>query len=671
VQSLIGQSLGQYRIIDEIGRGGMAVVYRAYHGSLNRYVAIKVLPPQLALDTTFVQRFLQEARSAAGLKHPNIVTIYDVGVQSGIHYIVMEELHGEPLDGLIRKIGRMPLAQSIQITAQIASALDYAHARGIVHRDIKPANIIVGTAGKATLTDFGIAKAAEGANLTQTGMMVGTPEYMSPEQVKGEKVGASSDIYSLGIVLYQMLTGATPFTASNTPAILHKQVYEQPQPLHTQVGGIPADLDKVLVTALAKDPANRYQSAGEFADALSAVLAGQAPASVKPGASGDGAMARKQRPRGAWTAVASITIMVALAILGYWIWDRLSADAPETPTVVGVTETTKPTQVAPNTPTTETAIIVAPTATPSPTPSPTASPSPTATNIPSPTPQPASVSVNNPTVYVRRGPGTDYGVLGTTKAGERLLISGRNAAGNWWQVDFRGESGWITADLVIAEGRLNDVPVIHNPPPLPTPAPTFIPVLGFHPVSIADQATSSLSGGFEDWPRGRVMLGGVVFDIPAGENVVTTQAETLKGNPTKAVFELRISNPVEVHLLITGGNLYSRFMDQQVGIVRLEFENGQQQSFPLVAGRNLREWKLLDSSTVATVTSRDSQEVWRSASKHGGDGIIDKLTLRITSQNQTSLLRRIVVSDTSSETIGSLDPALNLVGVAVLGGKIE
>lgn len=648
----------------------MAVVYRAYHESLNRYVAIKVLPPQLALDATFVQRFLQEARSAAGLKHPNIVTIYDVGVEDGIHYIVMEELQGEPLDGLIRKVGSMPVEQSIQITTQIASALDYAHARGIVHRDIKPANIIIGSDGKATLTDFGIAKAAEGTNLTQTGMMVGTPEYMSPEQVKGESVGASSDIYSLGIVLYQMLTGSTPFTASNTPAILHKQVYEQPRPLHTQVGGISADLDKVLATALAKDPANRYPSAGAFADELSTISTEQTPVSVKPGASSDGPVARKQRPGGVWSAIVSVMIMIAVAFLGYWIWKELASGGnPMTPTVVNVLKTPAPTEVALNTPASETTIIDTPTAIPSPIPSPTASPSPTATIIPSPTSQPAAATVNYPTANVRRGPGTDYGVLGIAKIGERLLISGRNTAGDWWQVDFGEESGWIIANLVIAEGVIGDVPVIHNIPPLPTPMPTLTPVPGFHPVSIADQATSSLSGGFSDWPRGRVELGGVLFDIPSGENVVTTQAETLKGNPTKAIFELRISSPIEVHLLITGGNLYSRFMGQRIGIVRLEFENGQQQSFPLVAGDNIREWKLLDNQTVSSVSSSDSQEVWRSASTQGGNGIIDKLTLRVTPQNQASLLRRIIVSDMSSETAGSLDPALNLVGVTVLGGK--
>jgi oligopeptide transport system substrate-binding protein len=265
---LIGQTLGQYQITREIARGGMAVVYEANQSILDRRVAIKVLPPELSLDETFVQRFTQEARAAARLSHPNIVTIYDVGRYESYYYIVMQLLDGEALSDLIRRVGRLSPERVLQILAQIASALDYAHGQGLVHRDIKPANIIVGAGDHATLTDFGIAKAAENTRLTRTGMLVGTPEYMSPEQASGQPVGPASDLYSLGIVIYQMLAGRAPFQGDTTPALLHKQVYEQPQPVRTHAPDLPKGVDAVLAKALAKDPSQRFSSAVELTRAL-------------------------------------------------------------------------------------------------------------------------------------------------------------------------------------------------------------------------------------------------------------------------------------------------------------------------------------------------------------------------------------------------------------------
>jgi len=257
---LIGKTLGQYQIVEEIGRGGMAIVYRAYQTSLQRYVAIKVLPPQFTFDTTFVQRFLQEARAAARLEHPHIVTIHDVGQQGDLYYIVMQELKGEPLNRLIQREGPLPLERVVRIVAQVASALDYAHAQGFVHRDIKPSNIIVGPDDHATLTDFGIAKAAEGTTLTKTGMLIGTPAYMSPEQVRGRRVDHRADIYALGVVCYEMLTGQVPF-GGETPAVLHAHVYEPLPPLRSRRPDLPPALEKVLEKALAKEPEARYDSA--------------------------------------------------------------------------------------------------------------------------------------------------------------------------------------------------------------------------------------------------------------------------------------------------------------------------------------------------------------------------------------------------------------------------
>ncbi len=283
---LLGATLGPYRITREIGRGGMAVVYEAYQASLDRRVAIKMLLPYLRSDREFVRRFQREAREAARLSHPNIVTIYDVVEQAGQYYIVMQLAPGMPLDALLARAGRLPLSRAQHILAQVAAALDHAHASGVVHRDVKPANIIVGPDDHTILTDFGLAKAAErDALLTAAGAAVGTPEYMSPEQAQGAAVGPASDIYALGIVLYEMLAGQRPFVAPTTPALLHMQVYEPPPPIRSRMPDLSPKIEGVINRVLAKQPAQRYRTAAELVAALSAIPAsrsGKTPATRSP-----------------------------------------------------------------------------------------------------------------------------------------------------------------------------------------------------------------------------------------------------------------------------------------------------------------------------------------------------------------------------------------------------
>ena len=272
--NLIGQTLGRYQIVEEIGKGGMGVVYKAVQPALQRYVAIKVLRPPLTFDDQFVQRFQREALAAGHLRNPHIVTVLDVGEERGLHYIVMEHLQGHTLGALIRqewgKGQPLELSRVATIVEQIAGALDDAHQHGLVHRDVKPANIFVDDRDRVTLTDFGIAKAAaEAERLTQTGMSIGTPEYMSPEQARGEEVDHRSDVYALGIVVYQMLTGRVPFQATTPLAVLYKQSHEPLPPLSSVRPGLPLALDRVMAQALAKDPEERYGSAGALAGALS------------------------------------------------------------------------------------------------------------------------------------------------------------------------------------------------------------------------------------------------------------------------------------------------------------------------------------------------------------------------------------------------------------------
>jgi serine/threonine-protein kinase len=264
---LINKTLGQFEIRRELGRGGMAVVYEAFQPALQRTVALKVLPPGMSHDADFVRRFKQEAIAAASLRHPNIVAVYDVGDLEPYHFIVMEYLAGQSLQAVIRSSGALPLERVNKIVHQVAQALDYAHQHGFIHRDVKPGNIILDAEGHATLTDFGLARAMTGAHLTQTGTIVGTPAYMAPEQIMGQAVDARTDIYALGIVIFEMLTGRTPF-AGDTTAVLYKHVHEPPPPLAELAPRVPPPVVQAVLRALAKDPAQRFKSAGELAAAL-------------------------------------------------------------------------------------------------------------------------------------------------------------------------------------------------------------------------------------------------------------------------------------------------------------------------------------------------------------------------------------------------------------------
>jgi serine/threonine protein kinase len=263
----VPEKLGKYKIIEEVGRGGFAAVYKAVDTTLDRTVALKVLAPHLLWDPTFVQRFQREAKVAANLDHANIVTIYEVGHIEGVYFIAMQFLEGRTLSQILEAEGPLPVSRVQGVIEQVASALDYAHARGFVHRDIKPSNVIVADDGRATLTDFGLVKAGEGTKLSTTGVVFGTPEYMSPEQAEGKVLDARSDVYSLGVVLYEMLAGRAPFVADTTPAVMYKHVHEPP-PLEELSSDLPQSVVAVVEKALAKKREARYQSVGEMAAAL-------------------------------------------------------------------------------------------------------------------------------------------------------------------------------------------------------------------------------------------------------------------------------------------------------------------------------------------------------------------------------------------------------------------
>src|SRR5947209_6147985 len=268
---------GRYRIQRKLGAGGMANVYLAEDQELGRRVAIKILNERHANDDQFVERFRREAQNAAALAHPNIVSIYDRGEAEGTYYIAMEYLEGRSLKELIVGRGAAPISVAIDYARQILSALRFAHRNGIVHRDIKPHNVLVDGEGRVKVTDFGIARAGA-SQMTEAGSIVGTAQYLSPEQAKGTAVDQRSDIYSLGIVLYELLTGTVPFTGDTPVEIAMKHISETPAPPSERRPDVPHDLDLVVIRALAKDPADRYQSAEEMDADLERVARGVAVA---------------------------------------------------------------------------------------------------------------------------------------------------------------------------------------------------------------------------------------------------------------------------------------------------------------------------------------------------------------------------------------------------------
>jgi serine/threonine protein kinase len=274
---LIGATLGNYKILAPLGQGGMARVYKARQENLDREVAIKVLPPWFAADRNFVERFNQEAKLVGRLSHPNIVTVHDASEYNHNLYIVMQLVDGgtlkQRLDQLQALGKTLDIVEANRIFSQLASALSYAHDHGIIHRDVKPVNVLMDRSGRPILSDFGIAKALAGSkDLTRQGAGVGTPEYMSPEQCQGGPVDGRADIYALGVMLFEALTGRLPFLGDNYPALAHSHIYEMPPHPSLINPHIGPAVAQVIQTALMKNPAQRYQRASDMAQALDGAM---------------------------------------------------------------------------------------------------------------------------------------------------------------------------------------------------------------------------------------------------------------------------------------------------------------------------------------------------------------------------------------------------------------
>lgn len=315
-RGLLGRKLGgRYQILERLGAGGMGVVYQAHDTWLDRTVAVKVLRPELAADREFLRRFRREARAAASLSHPNIVSVFDVGQEGEIHYLVMEYVPGSTLQ---QRLERGPLSpeEVLRIVSLVAAALEHAHAHDVVHRDIKPQNILLGSGGQVKVTDFGIARAGVASTVTHAGAIVGSVHYLAPEQIQGNPGDRQADIYSLGIVLYQMLTGQVPFQGDNPISVALKHVQEEPPPVRRLASRTPPELERVVRKALRKNPEERYASAAEMLQDLEGVAAAVARLAGRD-ASLENSRPRGSRPRlAAWVTL----VLLLLALLAYGVY---------------------------------------------------------------------------------------------------------------------------------------------------------------------------------------------------------------------------------------------------------------------------------------------------------------------------------------------------------------
>jgi serine/threonine protein kinase len=476
MKNLVGTTLGRYEILEKIGQGGMASVFKAYQPGLDRFVAIKVLSPTLAEEAGFTERFQREAQSVARLHHPNILQVYDFGTQDNYNYLVMRYVEASTSLGDLIQTG-VPPEKLIDYIVQVADALNYAHEQGIIHRDVKPGNILID--GKwALLSDFGLVKIKQAATqLTSTGIGMGTPAYMSPEQAAGTEVDNRTDIYALGIILHRILTGAIPHDAPTPLAIMVKRQTEPVTSPRLIKPDLPESLEHVILRSLAPKPDQRYDTAVDFAEALKKAesdptyrevslqtLPAQNDATIYSAAHQTVFPPRKTAPSSsrkigllAGGIVAVVAVIGILVLLWMFLLpDQGTLAAQSTPATPTLASTTEP-------------VVSPPTATSTSVPA-TATPTPILPGAPS--------AITKTEMEVRSGPGDEYDLLGYLPEGATAEITSQDKSRQWWQIKTSLSAsgiGWIKADSDFVTATDTESVPIALAPPTPTGTATPVP----------------------------------------------------------------------------------------------------------------------------------------------------------------------------------------------------
>jgi len=501
--------IGKYDVEERVGEGAMGVVYRALDPVLKRRVAIKVMSDAFAQDDDLRERFLREAQAAGSLQHPNVITIYDFGDVDGHPYIAMEFVEGQDVAELIAHQVPLTVVDKLDLAIGVLQGLAYAHKRGIVHRDVKPANIRVDDEGKARIMDFGVAHLAS-SNMTKSGVMLGTPSYMAPEQIVGGKVGPQTDVFSVGAVLYELLTGQRPFDGGTLQAVMYRVLSENPAPLSSVVPGLPARLNEVVMRALAKDAENRYSSALDMANDLIAIRAAIDANAASPGtlslrATIESAIeVRKsreiQRSRNRRVVVSSGGVaLAAVLVLAGWALARRGAGAASP----SVPQSNAPSVSAPAGGSSPAAVTTAP-ASPAPTttteqPPPIRSASSSSSAAPNRSPETPSDRVRNTTKSAPR-PDSTGAIVQSKRPQGRAAPTQTPAANAGPPVVAPPNQPTQPATTTTTAGSS---PPVVSPPPAPAPAPTSAPVAevrpggGAAPPSPASSATTTANATAE------------------------------------------------------------------------------------------------------------------------------------------------------------------------------